>query len=619
MLKLPHKRIIIMHGWGGTYADAATRIGDLLHFDCYWHNGSFMVPRRIAPMIRHLLNVPTPSSPIIALQMLAVSRFLAGGVAPSTVASADTYAAFSEARLKQDFGAFGIPLASEQRHKRATQLQQQAELALAPILNVIHTLQERWKDPNNNPQTERDTRDTIETCATEAGLTESLLPLLDMLRDMHETGGDLDTVASAALYAYSLVSEAQQANKPLHYGRDYAFAFLNYHESLKSLQHLAPATLYAADLPIGAFPNLEAEIVYLHDHNISIARYEDHHPYSPERRKLLDGLVADNILGYLSLSGPPEGEELTEEAAPRCGADMVYDSMVSGELWDSKGAQRLRVAAHGEDFVTNRTPFGILLTDLIKGGICKAELAQILVESMAKDDAMERLTERGWAALPQQWHESLNAVAESLVENVGRITLEANDTQIITALATHAPPGKPRMPTGKAIEFFARKFPDANYIFYCFGSSLMVARRLNHSDTALNLGALMPALGTKSDGGHAGAAVCRPDANPHYPTHLLGCVCATNFLRFSQYLADRLAAEGYPVASIEDISSRRQGQWKKGRNRAAIIIIAALALGSLLAWIFPAFRREHIIDSNLEFFPHIELNTTNTASRWKAS
>lgn len=45
------KKLIVIHGWGGSYADAANRIGDLLSFDCYWEKGSFMVPRRIATMI----------------------------------------------------------------------------------------------------------------------------------------------------------------------------------------------------------------------------------------------------------------------------------------------------------------------------------------------------------------------------------------------------------------------------------------------------------------------------------------------------------------------------------------------------------------------------------------
>ena len=618
MQKKQHRRIILIHGWGGTYTEAASRIGDLLDFDCYWHKGSFMVPRRIATMIRHLLNVPDPNSHIIALQQLTISRFLASSPTLPTEISLDAYAAFSEARLRHDFGSFGLPLSSDQRQSRAIQLRKQAKQTLSPILNVIQSLQNTWEGPEHYPKTECHARDSIEAYAKAYGVTESLLPLLDMLRDMHETGGDLDTAASAALYAHALVSEANKANRPIQYGRDYAFAFLNYHESLKSLQHYAPATLYAADLPIGAFPDLEEEIIYLHDLNITIARYEDHHPYSPERRQQLEALVADKKLGYLSLSGPPEGDALPEEEEPRCGADMVFDSMVSGTPWDCKGAQRLKEAAHGEDFVTNRTPLGILLTGLIKGGICKAELAQILVEAMAGDDAMERLTERGWASLPQQWHKDLNTIAETLVENVGRITLEDKQTQIITALATHAPPGQPRMPTGKAIEFFARNFPEADYIFYCFGSSWMVARRLDHDDTALNLGALMPILGTEADGGHTGAAVCRPDANAHYPTHLLGRVRATNFMRFSHYLAARLASNGYAVASVEDVSARSQGQWKKGRNHAAIVLLGALALGSLLAWAFPVFRRNNIINSNKEFFPHITINATNTPTQGAA-
>jgi hypothetical protein len=286
---------------------------------------------------------------------------------------------------------------------------------------------------------------------------------------------------------------------------------------------------------------------------------------------------------------------------------MVYLNTVAGKPWDCSGAKRLREAAHGEDFVTNRTKLGILLTDLIKGGICKTELAQILVDAMASDDAAEKLATRGWADLPQQWHDDLAETAETLAENMGRITLAEHGTQIITALATHSAPGKPRMPTGKAIEFFGRRFPDAHYVFYCFGSSLMVARRLDHADTTLNLGAMMPTLGTEADGGHAGAAVCRPDANPHYPTRLIGRVRATNFQKFSRYLATRLADSGHTVAAVEDISVAGNQGWKRGRKDAVIVLLLALGLGTLLALAFPSFRRTTVLESNRDFFPQIKV------------
>jgi len=604
------KKLIVIHGWGGTYADAADRIGDLLDFECFWDSGTFMVPRRIATMIRHLLNVPNPDRHILALQQLTLSRFLASDVdAPSAHdAHKDAFAGFSEARLRDDFAHLGLPVSPLARRRRAAQLRETAERALAPIQSVIRELQDAWRDNSTGSQTEQDARDLIDERSKAAGLNESLLPLLEMLREMHETGGDLDTVASAAFYAHWMVNKARQEGNELLYGRDYLFVFVNYHEPLTQMRQYAPAELYLADLPVGAFPSVEADIRTLCDQAVFAARYEDHHPYTAERKAQLDELVAEGKLGYLALSGPLQGSELPEDEEPQCAADMVYTATIAGEPCDCAGAKRLREAAHGEDFVTNRTELGILLTNLIKGGICKTELAQILVEAMQSDDAIERLEKRGWAQLPDQWHADIEEVAETLADNATQLTLAENHTQIIAALATHAPPGKPKLPTGKAIEFFARQFPDADYVFYCFGSSLMVARRLNHADTALNLGALMPALGTEADGGHSGAAVCRPDANPNYPTHLLGRVRATNFQRFSHYLADRLADNGYAVESIKDISAASQHRMRRGRHNITVVLLLALLLGLALTIAFPAFRPKQVRESNSDFFPQIKVD-----------
>ena len=448
-----------------------------------------------------------------------------------------------------------------------------------------------------------------------------------MLREMHETGGDLDTVASASLYAHWMISKAKSENKTLIYGRDYEFIFVNYHESMLHMTQYAPAEIYMADLPIGAFPNLEEEIPYLNENGIHIARFEDHHPYPADRRAKLEELVKEGLLGFLALSGPLLNEELPADEEPQCGADMVYNNLVAGNPWDTAGAKHLRKAAHGEDFVTNRTEFGILLTNLIKGGICKVELAQILVDAMAENDAQQRLEERGWARLPALWHKDIEEVAETLTENVLYITLADDKTKIVAALATHAAPGKPRLTTGKAVEFFARNYPDADYIFYCFGSSIMVARRLNHADTKLNLGSLMPAIGTESDGGHAGAAVCRPDANPHYPAQILGRINKSNFSRFVRYLATRLTANGYKVESVEDVSTGTPNRWQSGKHKVAYVLIGALVLGLILTIFFPSFRPKSVLESNKNHFnqyiikspPPVVLAVPGQSSATKAS
>jgi len=272
------KKLIVIHGWGGSYADAVNCIGDLLDFDCYWENGSFMVPRRIATMIRHLLNVPDPDHYTKILQKLTISRFISSKPTPKNINAKQELTGFSETRLRQDFAHFGIPISPSARSKRAAQIRERAEKDLAPIMGVIKILQETWGSILGHNQTEKESRELIEKCSKEAGLTDSLLPLLEMLREMHESGGDLDTVASASFYAHWMLTKAKEKKQELIYGKDYEFIFVNYHESMQYMTKYAPAELYVADLPIGAFHHLEEEIPYLNERNVHIARFEDHHP-----------------------------------------------------------------------------------------------------------------------------------------------------------------------------------------------------------------------------------------------------------------------------------------------------------------------------------------------------
>lgn len=599
----PPCKLFVIHGWGGTYLEAAGRVTDLMEVESYWHEGSFLVPRRRAVFIRELLSGPDQDRYVVALRKLIVARFLQCPAAPREVAAdADAYTRFSEERLRRDYPEFGIPICPDSRWRRAAQLRAEAERDLAPVLDVLRRLQADLA-ATEGPATEADVRAHLSRLCAEAG-TGTLLPLLEDLREMHETGGDLDTVSSAVMYARHFQGEARRAGLPFRYGHEYRFVFVNYHETFRGLAHFAPAELYAADLPISAFPNLERDIRHLHDHGVRTARFEDHHPYAPERRDNLQQLVNEGKLGFFDLSGPELGSEQAEEEMLSA-AEMVYKNLVENTPDDNEAARRLRVATHGEDFVRDRTPLGILLTNLIKGGNCKVELAQILLEAMETDDALERLQERGWAALPEQWKADIDETAERLRENAYEIQLADGRTKIVSVLAAHSEPGKAKLTTGKAVDFIARNYPDAHYAFYCWGSSMMVARRLDHDDTTLNLGSLMPRIGGPSDGGHAAAAVCRPEVNPHYPERLLGRVTAAEFGRFNRYLASRVAAAGHPVASVRNRSVPEASGWGRGTRRLLAIVAAAVLVGLGLVKLVPAYRLERVRDSNRDFFPHI--------------
>ena len=463
--------------------------------------------------------------------------------------------------------------------------------------------------------------------------------MLERVRDLQETGGDLDTVASAAFYTHWICNRAahDKSDPPL-YGRDFNYVFVNYHEHLTRLAEYGPADILMADLPIGALPSFEEDVRELRRHDVRMERYEDHHPRTAEQDAMLRGLATEGLIGALAMSGPMRGEEVDLDAA-LCGADMVHESTVADKPWDTPGTRTLRDAAHAEDLATGRNELGRLLTSLIKGGICKIELTQLLVASMTDDDAVERLRVRKWHRRSRGWEDHFTDVAPELLENTCMLTFRRNatahseaggeglgpgsdmpaprprgesehETNVLAALAVRSRPGEPRITVGHVAEYLGREFPQADYLFYCYGASLVVTRRLNQADLTLNLGALMSQLGTEHDGGHAGAAVCRPEENPAYPRRLLGRVTPSNFRAFARYLAERVAGTGPALVRLRDCSRPvESARLRRSGRKVTIVTLAAIVVGLLLALFHPGFRREAIKASNRAFFPQLERDT----------
>jgi len=121
----------------------------------------------------------------------------------------------------------------------------------------------------------------------------------------------------------------------------------------------------------------------------------------------------------------------------------------------------------------------------------------------------------------------------------------------------------------------------------------------------------MTILGAAGDGGHAGAAVCRPEANPNYPQRLLGDVDATNFHRFAAYLGAKMNAAGFVLETIEDGSISAGRPLVRGGKHLLTVIAAALIVGLLLVLFHPAFRRDAIVRSNTALFPQVETSSND--------
>jgi len=612
---------IVIHGAGGSFLETVDRVLAGFEIACLRQGNDLLVPQPEATAFRHLMQAGDDNPHLCAVRMLLAARALAAP-APSSSSPAptpETHAALSREAVEHAFAAFGLPVTPAARLRRADQLAAEAASALGPLRAVLREARPTLAGADGVAVTEAQAREDLAARMQAAGIEpDAGIGFLEQLRDMHETGGDLDTVASAVLHAYAEIAAARAAGLDLRYGRDYRFIFVNYHQRFPFTAADGPADILAADLPIEAFPALPDDARRLAAGGIRVRRFEDHHPYTPAAREALEALRRDGILDVLDLSGPLKGEDLPP-GAERCAADMVFDNRIAERPWESAAARRLKALAHAEDFVTDRQPESEALTTLIKGGACKIELAQRLLDGLLADDLPAAFAAGGWLDQAAAMRAALEPLTASLEDNTAVLAIAGPDDptprRLLVALAPSPTPDGPRIPVGRAVEYYATTRPDLDYVFYCWGASLMVARRIDQDDTLLNLGELMGRLGTASDGGHGGAAVCRPALNPHYPTALLGRVTAATFQPFIRYLAARLEAEGYTVrreSLTRQVAADRMT--RAGRKLAAVLVIALLLGWSLVAFA-PAFRRDAIAAGNADFMDYLDNDEAGAQAR----
>lgn len=625
------KKLIIIHGWGSSFREAIGQLISLLDFEILWHRGIYYFQNRDNLLVRKILNTPSENPLMTLYQKILVARMMLASLNPAEKPEG-AYTEYKEETLVRFFGNFGIPTTFYERRYRAQTLLRRTKKRLESVITGMHYMYDEAFKEGGARLTEEQMRERFSSHPDYS----DIFALVEEIRNMQETGGDLDTVASAVFYTHYILEEAKAQGKELLYGRDYEYGFVNYHEGLRNLAVFAPCDVLIADFPSGAIPDIDGDIRFLADHDVFIERFEDHHPYTQQTVDIFNRLQEKNMLGFYELTGPLEGEPFEVETEDlKCGADMVHANLIEKTKYETRGCKSLRRAAHSEDFVSGRYEDGVKLTEIIKGDICKIEIVETLVKSLSDNQIMKHLNEKGWIETVNNWNEYYETIEDKLLDNVYLLECKRPETgavaaggpslgpgsdvsvtlhpgevstkplKIIFALATYTGRGKPKFYIGKATEYYNRKFPGMDYLFYCYGSHVMIGRRLNQADFSMNLGELMPILGSEGDGGHAAAAVGRPSENENYPSSLLGHVSGKNFRRFVNYIAFRLSSLGYTTFRIRDLSEQVELFSRKKGIQLLIIILAAIALGCLILILDSTYRIDEIIQSNKNFFPQL--------------
>ncbi len=632
---------IVIHGTGGTLIDVICMLQYFDSFKCFWSDGNFYVGKELGNIFRKLFNdIEGDNRFIVSLCKMAVSRMLLSCQNPCLPEKSDGYSKFQEMKIIDSFPDFGIPFLPGERLLSAKRLREEALLEMKSLISpgkkiespaqIAEYMLSVLRNDDGAWAGEEDAFSRIAAEFPGSGLAEALL----QFRDMNESGADLDTVSSAVFYAQALKYSAESSGGKLIYGKDFRFIFVNYHQGLRKIaDNPVPGDIYMADIPVSTVPDWRGDLIFLREKGFALLRYEDHHPYTEKQIQLLEELKKEGLIQYYSMSGPLQGSELPDECL-KCGGDMVYEALLMGTSADNPAMAFLRKCVHGEDLAKEREETGKILTDLIKGGINSTELVQLLLSCREKDDIERKLSEKGWKNKILKDRELILSMSHKFLQNIQLLETEKPATaepeqsgpgycsgsdmplplskrgdtgknlKIAVMLAPYSSKKEPKLKIGKAQEFIAGERPDIDYLLYCYGSSLIVSRRLNQADTSLNLSVLMRELGTENDGGHSGAAVCNPENNPCYPHSILGHVNSANFNQYCRYLSEKISGTfNVKVISRHDVSVRKSDEKHvKAMRQLLWLLLATLGAGLAVILFDSSYRPQNIMKLNKDFF-----------------
>ncbi len=289
---------------------------------------------------------------------------------------------------------------------------------------------------------------------------------------------------------------------------------------------------------------VERQFRELHEQDVSFESIDDHHPYTPEIHDLLKKLESEGIIKHIQIVALPRGEELPPEEQT-CGSALVYKDRIEGKPWDNPGFAELKRIALLQDLHVEMEPLALELSKLIGSKFSKVEIATGLAEKIKDYDSMRGIMQiTGWDEKVKAYEEGLEKVLPRTEEILGRIDFTKPDNpqagvKIMAGISPFcdAKKGEVQINVASAIGYWmGKKGYPADYIFYCYGSHLMTTRKPNEEETSLNLSTVCQAMGTKADGGHSGAATCKPASNPNFPLERLDKVRDTNFLEYIEYL-----------------------------------------------------------------------------------
>lgn len=608
------KKIFIIHGRGNTMDDALGRIISLARAKFRYYRLKYYVDENDANFARYIL-YDVHDNPFTSLwdKMLVGKLALSPHYPPPPEWEPDkTWSALSDFKIPDKFSMYGAPMSETAKRTWADQLfdivwQEFTSLTGIPIasqpalIEALEALRTGLQPDGGSKYFESDYKASI------GRLFESRrcdpAPFITMLLEfqrLNDAGGDLDTIASNALYA-AWIQQAwlKKFGVQPQYGKDYEFDFVNYHQSFLHLARHQNCEIYIPDFPMEAIPDLAETTEALKNVGSFIVRIDDHHPLGAEKSNLLSTLKSSASIGDFFMSGPSIGQDQPREERT-CGADLVHRNMLAGTPLDSPGLEELRRLAHQQDLHFIEDPddrehpdyLAIDLSKLIGSKHSRIDMAQQLSLIRTFPEMRGVMEATGWRGIVDDYEKELEEILPKLDKSLamiefvnpselqelrgsmgavsaiakfvkplsfGRIDLEITAAakkkpellhRILIALAPFQTRKEPRINIASALNY-TRRFFRYDYFFYAWGSSLLSTRRFNEEDQVLDLSSLMPVIGGPGDGGHSSAATCKPPSNPGWPEAQFKRLNAQNFLEYAAYIGKRIeSGTGVKIAGI---------------------------------------------------------------------
>ncbi|HPQ19660.1 MAG TPA: hypothetical protein PKX90_10390 [bacterium] len=600
------KKIFIIHGKGISFFEALEKIKKVYLTKIYYFNKQYFVSADAQNLIKYLIYEEHTNKLLSALEKIIITKLIIAPFYPPAekIDTNANWLTLSNFMIDQKVDFKDIGQTREEKINFCNNVLNRSYMTSLNIFNIevdanninekeirtiilekINNLQNLISNEETGKLFEADVLNVIEEEFKRTnGDFQTFKEAILEIKRIYEGGGDLDTIASNALYGiwgyYTIAKE--KGSQPI-YGIDYEFDFVNYHEGLKHLSKHKHTDIYLPDFPIDAIPDLEGDLRYLAEFSTYVRRFDDHHPYSKKNKEVLDKLLQEGLIDHYAMSGPmkEDKKELTAEEL-KCGTDMIYEQLIKDKEWDNDGLKELTRLAHVQDLHIIEDPNAVNISKIIGSRHSKIDMVQQLMKIQSKADIDNILQITGWDKELEEYekklmdvcpkleknmayiyytvpvedkkscYERLNENNRKIVDFIKKITFNIldisqimykfdpnNQHKILVILAPYQKAKEARINVATAIHYLSEKI-NFDYLFYCYGASMMTTRRVNALDNTIDLSALMPFIGGPNDGGHPEAATCKPTSNPEFPANRFKKVNEWNFEEWVKYLANRI-------------------------------------------------------------------------------